>query len=193
MNAIDDTGPARARNAGATRAAILDAARCRFARQGYDGASTRDIAADAGIDPALINRYFGSKDDLFAEVLACSKGAEHLADGCRTQFGDRVARMLIYDAPDDDKMEMLAIMLLSAGSPKAKDALRRQHEERFHQPFECWLGEGPDAGARARLASSIILGFAVSRALDPDRLLDPAHRDALFDRLSATLQACIDG
>ena len=51
--------PSRARNAAATRAAILQAARRRFAREGYDQTGLREVAADAGVDAALISRYFG--------------------------------------------------------------------------------------------------------------------------------------
>ena len=65
-----DAPSPRKRNAAATRAAMLDAAVCRFARDGYDGASVRDIAADAGVDAALVSRYFGGKEELFNEVLA---------------------------------------------------------------------------------------------------------------------------
>ena len=51
-----------------TRAAIIDAARRLFAEAGYDRTSIRDIAAVAGADPALVIRYFGSKDQLFAQA-----------------------------------------------------------------------------------------------------------------------------
>jgi len=181
----------RTRNATATRAAILEAARGRFARHGYDAASVRDIAADAGIDPALINRYFGSKEDLFAEVLASAAGPNHLIEGGLDDFGRRVAQMLVYDDPRHDKLEMLLILLLSAASPKAKEVARRHGETTFHQPFEEWLG-GEDAGVRARLASSVILGFVVSRAIDAERLLDPSLREALFERLADLLQRCVE-
>ena len=54
----------RPRNAAATRTAILEAARERFAAESYDDVGMRDIARDVGVDAALISRYFGSKDDL---------------------------------------------------------------------------------------------------------------------------------
>ena len=57
------------RNPIATRAAILDAARDRFLRESYDSVGLRDIAARAGVDVALIGRYFGGKEGLFREVL----------------------------------------------------------------------------------------------------------------------------
>src|SRR5262245_60443350 len=54
------------RRSDATRAGILAAARVRFAADGYDRATIRSIAADAGIDPAMVMRYYGTKDKLFA-------------------------------------------------------------------------------------------------------------------------------
>src|SRR5215510_13318309 len=61
---------ARPRNAAATRDAILKSARRAFARAGYDGAGVREIAEGAGVTAMLVNRYFGSKERLFAEVVA---------------------------------------------------------------------------------------------------------------------------
>ncbi|MCF3131687.1 TetR/AcrR family transcriptional regulator [Streptomyces olivochromogenes] len=52
-----------------TRGAILEAARRTFAERGYDGSSIRHIATSAGVDPALVHHYFGSKEDLFLEVV----------------------------------------------------------------------------------------------------------------------------
>ncbi|MFI6338855.1 TetR family transcriptional regulator [Streptomyces sp. NPDC050535] len=52
-----------------TRGAILEAARETFAERGYDGSSIRHIATSAGVDPALVHHYFGSKEDLFLEVV----------------------------------------------------------------------------------------------------------------------------
>src|ERR1700710_1843272 len=62
--------PTRRRDAAPPRAAILEPARQAFARAGYDGAGVREIAAGAGVTAMLVNRYFGSKEKLFAEVVA---------------------------------------------------------------------------------------------------------------------------
>ncbi|MFZ0626652.1 MAG: TetR family transcriptional regulator, partial [Acidimicrobiia bacterium] len=52
-----------------TREAILAAARTAFASRGYDRATIRHIAGEAGVDPALIHHYFGKKEDLFAAAV----------------------------------------------------------------------------------------------------------------------------
>src|SRR5712672_567507 len=62
------TQPVRRRDAGATREAILASARLAFIRSGYDGAGVREIAEGAGVTAMLVNRYFGSKERLFADV-----------------------------------------------------------------------------------------------------------------------------
>jgi AcrR family transcriptional regulator len=58
-----------------TRQAILDAARTRFAQDGYASATIRKIAADAGVDTSLVIQFFGTKDDLFAAVMSISPEA----------------------------------------------------------------------------------------------------------------------
>ena len=62
----------RPRNAAATREAILNSAIRNFARAGYDGVGVREIASDAGVTAMMVNRYFGSKEQLFAEAVEVS-------------------------------------------------------------------------------------------------------------------------
>ena len=67
-----DSAPKRRRNAAATRQAILESAREAFTRYGYDGVGLREIAQNAGVTAMLVNRYFGSKEKLFEEVVEAS-------------------------------------------------------------------------------------------------------------------------
>ena len=73
----------RPRNAAATRAAILQSAIEHFAGAGYDGAGVRQIAKDAGVTAMLVNRYFGSKEQLFAEAVEAAP-----ADGAAADEGE---------------------------------------------------------------------------------------------------------
>src|SRR5882672_5074659 len=59
----------RTRNATQTRSDILTAARLRFGSDGYERTTLRAVAADVGVDPALVIRYFGSKQELFAAAV----------------------------------------------------------------------------------------------------------------------------
>lgn len=183
--------PARTRNAAATRQAILDAAIARFAREGYDGASLREIASDARVDAALVSRYFGSKEELFVEALNCGPDASELFEGELAGFGKRVAERLMDERDTRDGLEHLLMMLRSASSPAAAEPLRRSMRNWFLDPFEAYLG-GPQADVRARLAADLIMGVAISRAITPDHDLDEAGRAGLRERLAIAIQAAVE-
>lgn len=188
---IDPAAGARSRNAAATREAILLSARKRFAREGYDGASLREISADAGVDAALISRYFGGKDELFNEVLAIAcKPNVDVFTGDPATFGERAARILLDDPIDSMKLDMLLIMLRSAGSPKAAEAVSACGRQEFFARFETWLG-GPHAATRARLAAAMMMGVSLLRMIDGGRDLKGADADLFRRRLADVLQRCL--
>ncbi|WP_296174599.1 TetR/AcrR family transcriptional regulator [uncultured Brevundimonas sp.] len=189
----------RPRNANATRQAILEAARERFCSDSYDDVGMRDIARDVGVDAALISRYFGSKEDLFVAVLDSCKNGRDLMEGPREDFGDRLAREIIYDevmpCQDDGagaKMRGLLILLRSVGSAKAMDVMQRTSNSRFYDPLAAWIG-GPDAPVRARLAAGLIMGMAIGRELsDGYSSLDETQKAEMARRLAVALQGLID-
>ncbi|MEU8818222.1 TetR family transcriptional regulator [Actinoplanes sp. NPDC048796] len=88
-----------------TRASILQAARSCFAEKGYDKASIRSIAAEAGVDPALVHHYFGTKEKLFLAALNAPVNPGELIPqalaGPREQAGERLVRMAlsVWDSP----------------------------------------------------------------------------------------------
>jgi len=185
------TLPIRQRNAATTREAILGAARQRFMLDGYDHAGLRAIAADAGVDPALICRYFGGKELLFAEVLAATgRDPMEVIAGDRATFGRRVAEAMLR--PTEDNPERLAFVQLairSSASPVASKLVRERIESQFIVPFAAWLG-GDEAAKKAWLAGSILMGAAAMLAIG----CAPPGNDtnAMLERLARTLQAVID-
>lgn len=88
-----------------TRDAILDAARAVFAERGFDGASIRAIAADAGVDPALVHHYFGAKDKLFLAAMNSpvdpGEMLPQVLAGDPDAIGERLVRTFlgIWDSP----------------------------------------------------------------------------------------------
>jgi AcrR family transcriptional regulator len=105
LSAVPNRRPGRRPGNPDTRDDVLAAARAAFAERGFDGATIRGIAADAGVDPALVHHYFGSKDQLFlAAIEAPANPAdllpEVLAAG-RDQLGAAVVRLLlqVWDGP----------------------------------------------------------------------------------------------
>ena len=184
-------GP-RPRNANATRAAILEAAETRFSRESYDEVGMRDIAADAGVDPALIVRYFGSKEGLFRAALESCQEGSTLLDGDRATFGTRIAHELVYGSARPRKMQGLQMILLSAASAKALEVVRASSKERFLDPFVDWIG-GDDAMVRGRLAAALMMGMKVSREVTGGLDLCEAQCKLLEQRLARILQDIIDG
>lgn len=189
----------RARNATATRQAILEAAVERFCAESYDDVGMRDIARDVGVDAALISRYFGSKEELFVSALDSCKNGNELTDGPRESFGERVAYEVIFDEVTPcsamngtEKMRGLLILLRSIGSAKAMDVVQRTSDARFYEPLTEWIG-GPDAAVRARLVAGLIMGMAIGRELSCGYGgLSDDQRQALCKRTAAALQGLID-
>ena len=184
-----DIGP-RNRNAVATRQAILEAAKACFMHEGYEQVGVRDIAARAGVDPALVNRYFGSKEGLFSEAVASKFDLRHLLDGDRATLGERLARYVLQKNAEGADYDPLVALLRSSSSDVCSGMLRNAIGQGFVRPLAARL-EGPDALSRAELVGSTLLGLLVHRtviggaeAMDNDRML------AL---VAPALQTFIDG
>src|ERR687885_1583788 len=99
----------------ATKDAILDAARELFGARGYDGTTIRGIATQAGVDPALVHHFFGSKDDLFLTVLEVPetvlKGVPGLIQKDLGHAGEHLARFYLdlYESPETRAAMLTAI------------------------------------------------------------------------------------
>jgi AcrR family transcriptional regulator len=99
-------GPGRPADGGDRRTAIVAAARAEFAAKGYAAASVRGIAREAGVDPALVHHYFGTKERVFVAAMELPfDPAERLPEvlaGDPAQLGERLVRLFvsIWDEPD---------------------------------------------------------------------------------------------
>jgi AcrR family transcriptional regulator len=99
-------GPGRPADGGDRRTAIVSAARAEFAAKGYAAASVRGIAREAGVDPALVHHYFGTKEQVFVAAMELPfDPAERLPEvlaGDPAQLGERLVRLFvsIWDEPD---------------------------------------------------------------------------------------------
>ena len=163
----------RRKDATATRQALLDAARELFAGKGFDRTTVRDIAALAGVNQALVFRYFGSKEELLGRVLA-EPGVALLADVPRERLLDEILRRILTDESGQDSLLMLAL----TGPGAAADALRREVSEPYADALAT-LTDEPDARVRAELVLAWVLGLTLTRTLhgggalagaDPDKV-----------------------
>ncbi|MES9539099.1 TetR family transcriptional regulator [Actinomadura sp. NPDC000600] len=180
----------RKRDREATRRRILDAARDLFGEHGYDGVTVRMIAARAEANMALVNRYFGSKAALFGEVLAGESVIRGVIAGDPEGLPRRLAEHFVRQVDQRSVTAMSRMLDRSAGHPEVKEILLRYLEDVIVEPMVAQL-DGPDARARALLASTIIMGGGPVRrllGLGDLRAADPAE---LTDRLTAMFTAAL--
>jgi AcrR family transcriptional regulator len=150
-----------------TRATILDVARRRFAAAGYDPTSLRAIAADAGVDPAAVLHFFGSKAGLFRHAVGWpfdpAVVEPRLAPVGGDGSGARLARTFFGYWESPTTGPALAALLRSAMSHAESAALLREFVGQ--QLFSRVAGAltGPDARLRVELASAHLVGVAVLR------------------------------
>jgi AcrR family transcriptional regulator len=184
--------PRRRRDADATRSAIFEAATRRFAYQGYEHAGVREIAADAGVDAAMVNRYFGSKEGLFAEVVERAFDLRYLVDGDRATLAERWARMVVYGREDtaDESPIPLLLMLRSATEPHAAELIRTSLDRNVLRPLAGRL-DGPEAEVRAAMVIARCTGFAILNQMLRPRALAEAQQEGLVALLKESLAACI--
>lgn len=176
------------------RELILDAARGQFAEQGYEGATMRAIARDAGVDPALVSYYFGSKSALFVESLRLPVNpadaiAAVLAEGTEG-LGERlVTRFLqVWDNPSSGE-PIISVLRSAASRP---ELLREFVERQIVPRFAAGL-EGPDAELRATAIASQMLGLALVRYVLRVEPLASAAPEQVVARIAPNLQRYIDG
>jgi AcrR family transcriptional regulator len=195
--------PRRGRRPGAsgTREAIADAARRCFGEVGYDRAGIRDVAELAGVDPALVMHYFGSKQKLFVSVMALPYEPEEVlpalvrdGDG---EVGERLARFIVgvLERPQQ-RMVLVGMVRAAAAEPDLADVVRELVSARIVNAIAAGL-DGPDAEARASLVASQIIGLIMARhvirieplaGLAPDALvaaIAPVFQRYLTDPLAA--------
>lgn len=163
-----------------TRADILEASRASFAELGYDRTSVRGVAARAGVDPALVHRFYGSKDDLLAAALtvALNPGERipELMEGDVGALGERVVGYFLSVWEQSPSREVLIGMLRSAATnERAAAQLRQFFGREVLGRIAARLGH-EDAELRATLAGSQLLGLAMARYIirfDPIASAEP--------------------
>ncbi|MBS2013598.1 MAG: TetR family transcriptional regulator [Deltaproteobacteria bacterium] len=151
----------RSRTAETSKAAILAAARQRFARDGYDRATVRAIAADAEIDPAMVIRYFGSKEKLFAEAADFDLRLPDLSAVPRSRVGAVFVEHFLERWEADDTF--MALIRTAATNEAAAKRVRSVLASQVAPMVARVCAEPVEASARSTLVASQLLGFALCR------------------------------
>src|SRR6185295_9093009 len=172
----------RRRNATNTREAILASARTAFTRAGYDGAGVREIASGAGVTAMLVNRYFGSKEQLFAEVVAQTMDAPIILTPAILESdkpGEAIAAALVdLTGAESNPLDGFLIMHRSGSSRRAAEIAREQIEEHHHKTMTTAL-TGKLAPQRAAVVLAIVAGVQIMRQMIGLSALSKAKRKDL--------------
>jgi AcrR family transcriptional regulator len=171
---------------------MLVAARQYFLDESYENVGLREIARDAGVDVALVGRYFGSKQQLFTEVLRGLR-ADWLDATVRVEeLPAFLAGMVLHtdDLEDRDDRDRLLIILRSSSSPQAAELVRTAFHEDVIIPVAKLLA-GPDAELRTILAFSLLTGASVMRTII--RIAPPTadERKRLETRMTRLLEQAL--
>lgn len=171
-----------------TREAIWASARLLFSQRGYAGTPLRDIATEAGVDPAMIIRHFGSKERLFLETMQLDLENQPLLQGSIESFGEQ---FIDYVLSAEDEVKSVFLALLRASDNEGVESqLREAHENFFVRPLLDRL-TGADADLRARLAAALVGGMLYSLwVVGDEQLLATDHRE-LVRYYGALLQTLV--
>ncbi|WP_237404536.1 TetR/AcrR family transcriptional regulator [Actinacidiphila reveromycinica] len=180
--------PARRRDAATTREAILTAAVVEFTEHGYARAGVRQIAERAGVTAMMINRYFGSKQGLFAEVVDRSFGPPTVVGTERSGAARTMARALAErTAPGAERLDPFLLTLRCASDPEAADIVRRGIEGHAGTRLAGLIG-GPEADVRAQLGLALAAGTWLLRTVIGTSALAEADDARLAELLAGMLE-----
>ncbi|ONI78567.1 TetR family transcriptional regulator [Kribbella sp. ALI-6-A] len=173
----------------------MDSAATAFTRHGYDGVGVREIAAEAGVTAMLVNRYFGSKEGLFAEVVDTVFAPPTMVPndpGSSVELARSTAEALVArTAPGAEHLDPFALLLRSAANPRAAGIMRAGIERHVGARFVANL-DGPDANERAELGLALLAGVWLMRTVIATPGLQNAQQQQLAERLSEMLAVVVD-
>jgi AcrR family transcriptional regulator len=177
-----------------TRQDILDAARARFATDGFAATTIRRVAADAGVNPSLVMQFFNSKAELFGAVMSITpKALARIAtvfEGPDEHLGERVVRahLEVWDGAPEDSEPLLAMLRGAIANEQAGAQLREFLQARLVDAMGSGRAEDPLAALRAGVASSMLVGIIVGRRLVGVPILAEADTETLVALLAPAIQ-----
>jgi AcrR family transcriptional regulator len=171
-----------------TEAGILATARRLFAEEGYERATIRAVAQHAGVDPALVMQYYGSKEGLFAAAMKGAHGGESVTEADRDAIPAAALRDLFAKFEDTvDREAAVALLRNFLTHPEANRIMRDEVMCKITGKMAGTIG-GCDAQLKAALLMACVAGVGLARYLleipglaeaareDVQRLMEPALR-----------------
>lgn len=190
-------GRGRPKGGSDSRQRILAAAVEEFGELGYEGATIRSIATRAGVDPALVHHYFGTKADLFADAagvpLRPDRVVPMILSGPREEVGERIVRFVLESFAREEVRRRGVMLLRTAvgsrlGTPLIVGFLTQELLPRVVERLDV-----PDAQLRAELVASQIAGLVAVRYVLRVQPLADAPIEDLVARVGPTIQRYLFG
>ena len=174
-----------------TEGAILDAAREQFSELGFERTTIRSVAGSAGVDPALVMQYFGSKERLFAEAARWPAEQETLLRAPREQLAEAALADLFLRFEGAQREAAVALMRNCLTHPSAAAVMRDEVMCERAASVERAL-EGEDAALRAGLFGACMIGLGMARYLLELPAVATASREDVERLMAPVLRALID-
>jgi len=180
-----------------TRAAILVAAQVEFAESGFDATSVRAVARRAGVDPALVRHYFGSKSDLFVALNGLPERPGQILGALFDAGTDGVGRRMValfftlWDTPEG-RQRMRALIAAASSREPVGSGLAEFIAAEVTGAIAPRL-TGPDPHLRAELIASHVVGLAMARFVLGIEPIASAREDEIAVWLAPNVQRLIDG
>ncbi|WP_107657791.1 TetR/AcrR family transcriptional regulator [Nocardia suismassiliense] len=180
----------RKRDSAATSAAILTAAQELFAERGYERATVRDIATRAGVNQALLFRYFGNKDELFRAAIA-DQGRRTLEAGAVDGLLSRLLARALEPAGSVAQGQWLQAALRSSGHDEGVSAIRRELGDEYVRALST-LSDDPDSELYADLLLAWLLGIGLMRSVHRREPLASADPTTVARHVLRAAQVLLD-
>ncbi|MER6164895.1 TetR family transcriptional regulator [Streptomyces violaceorubidus] len=183
---------------GDTRDRILVTAREEFSERGYEKTSVRGIAKAAGVDPALVHHYFGTKEQVFEAAIEVAfapalRAPEAIGDGPLDEVGERLTRFILglWENPAS-RTPLLAIVRSAVNNETAAAVFRRLIAAQVLSRVAAQVGL-PDAELRVDLAAAQLVGCAMLRYVIKVEPLASADPEQIVARLAPVVQGHLTG
>jgi AcrR family transcriptional regulator len=175
-----------ARRSDTTRATILDAARERFAADGYERATIRAIARDARIDPSMVMRYYGNKEGLFAAAVTVDLALPDLTGHPREEIG----RVLVahFLAMWEENEVLTALLRVGVTNQAGAERMQGIFRDQLLPVARRVCPDPEQAPARAALVATQVLGLALTRYVLRFPPAVALHREEVVAWLAPTIQ-----
>ncbi len=160
-----------------------------FADNGFDATGIRDIAADAGVNPAIVIRHFGSKERLFVETVDSSEGWQAALDGPVEEIGERLVRAVLASRSG---LQIFGGVVRASERPDIRTHLQQLIATQFAAPLAELL-DGDDARLRAHLFAAQLAGLMFALSVYDDEFLLSADKEAIVKIYGRSLQRAAMG